>query len=93
MHLVRCGFANLVLADADEVEPSNLNRQHFTLAQVGRPKVEALRDNLTAINPAARIEALHLHVNTRNMTELLLPATPWSRPWTIRAPRSSSSRP
>lgn len=70
VHLVRCGFANLVLADADEVEPSNLNRQHFTLAQVDRPKVEALRENLTAINPAARIEALHLHVNARNMTEL-----------------------
>ncbi|SFK39466.1 sulfur carrier protein ThiS adenylyltransferase [Desulfomicrobium apsheronum] len=70
VHLVRCGFTNLVLADADEVEPSNLNRQHFTLAQVGRPKVEALRDNLTAINPAARIEALHLHVNARNMASL-----------------------
>lgn len=70
VHLVRCGFANLVLADADEVEPSNLNRQHFTLAQVGRPKVEALRDNLVAINPAARIEALHLHVTARNMASL-----------------------
>ncbi|MDY0227423.1 MAG: sulfur carrier protein ThiS adenylyltransferase ThiF [Desulfomicrobium apsheronum] len=70
VHLVRCGFANLVLADADEVEPSNLNRQHFTRAQVGRPKVEALRDNLMTINPAARIEALHLHVNARNMASL-----------------------
>ena len=35
MHLVRSGFSDLVLADADSIEPSNLNRQHFVLAQVG----------------------------------------------------------
>ena len=69
-HLVRSGFARLVLADADTVEPSNLNRQHFTLAQIGSPKVLALRENLLAINPAARIEAHHLHVDGRNMPEL-----------------------
>ncbi len=69
-HLVRSGFADLVLADADTVEPSNLNRQHFTLAQVGSPKVLALRENLLAINPAARIEAHRLHADARNMREL-----------------------
>lgn len=70
VHLVRSGFTDLVLADADEVEASNLNRQHFTLAQVGCPKVTALRDNLLAINPEARITAHPLHVDARNMTEL-----------------------
>lgn len=70
VHLVRSGFSRLVLADADSVEPSNLNRQHFTLAQVGRPKVLALRDNLLAINPAARIKAHHRHVDARNMHDL-----------------------
>lgn len=69
-HLVRSGFARLVLADADTVEPSNLNRQHFTLAQVGRPKVLALRDNLLAINPDAGIEAHHLHVDAGNLAAL-----------------------
>lgn len=70
VHLVRSGFARLVLADADAVEPSNLNRQNFTLAQVGCPKVMALRDNLLAINPEVRIEAHHLHVDARNMPGL-----------------------
>jgi sulfur carrier protein ThiS adenylyltransferase len=70
VHLVRSGFANLVLADADTVEPSNLNRQHFTLAQVGTLKVLALRDNLLAINPAVRIETHHLLVDARNMPGL-----------------------
>lgn len=70
MHLVRSGFADLVLADPDTVEPSNLNRQHFTLAQVGRPKVLALRDNLLAVNPDARVEAHVRAVDADGMTEL-----------------------
>ncbi|PKN31600.1 MAG: thiamine biosynthesis protein ThiF [Deltaproteobacteria bacterium HGW-Deltaproteobacteria-18] len=70
VHLVRSGFTDIVLADADVVEASNLNRQHFTLVQVGCPKVAALRDNLLAINPAARITAHHLHVNAQNMNGL-----------------------
>ncbi len=70
MHLVRSGFTHLILADADTVESSNLNRQHFTLTQIGRPKVLALSDNLLAINPAVRIEAHHLPVDARNMPGL-----------------------
>jgi sulfur carrier protein ThiS adenylyltransferase len=70
MHLVRSGFADLVLADPDTVEPSNLNRQHFTLAQVGRPKVLALRDNLLAVNPDARVEAHQRSVDEAGLAEL-----------------------
>lgn len=70
MHLVRSGFSDLVLADPDVVEPSNLNRQHFTLAQVGRPKVLALRDNLLAVNPDARVEAHVRAVDADGMAEL-----------------------
>lgn len=69
-HLVRSGFSNLVLADMDTVEASNLNRQHFTLAQIGRPKVLALRENLLAINPAARIEVHRLRLDAGNMPVL-----------------------
>jgi len=49
--LVRSGIRNLVLADHDHVEPSNLNRQWFTPQQVGKPKVRALADNLYALEP------------------------------------------
>jgi sulfur carrier protein ThiS adenylyltransferase len=70
MHLVRSGFADLVLADPDTVEASNLNRQHFTLAQVGRPKVLALRDNLLAVNPDARVEAHVRAVDSHGMADL-----------------------
>ena len=70
MHLLRSGFTDLVLADEDTVEPSNLNRQHFTLAQVGRPKVQALRDNLLAVNPDASVTVHHTRVHAGNMSAL-----------------------
>lgn len=50
--LARSGVGRFVLVDHDEVEPSNLNRQHYLAADVGRPKAEALADVLRAINPA-----------------------------------------
>jgi sulfur carrier protein ThiS adenylyltransferase len=69
MHLARSGFSDLVLADPDTVEPSNLNRQHFTLAQVGQAKVLALRENILAVNPAARMETHVLTVDAGNIRE------------------------
>ena len=70
MHLVRSGFSDLILADADTVEPSNLNRQHFALDQVGLTKVQALKANLLAVNPDARIETHHLKVDAETISAL-----------------------
>lgn len=62
-HLVRSGFTDLIIADHDSVDASNLNRQYYRLDQVGRPKVTALRDNLLAINPDARIHTYNRWVD------------------------------
>ncbi len=70
LHLVRSGFSDLVLADPDLVEASNLNRQAFFLHQVGQPKAAALRENLLAVNPDARVEAHVLRVYENNIMEL-----------------------
>lgn len=54
--LLRTGITNLTIVDDDDVAPSNLNRQlPATIATVGFPKVEALRDRLLLINPDATI--------------------------------------
>jgi tRNA A37 threonylcarbamoyladenosine dehydratase len=56
--LLRTGARRLVLVDEDVVAPSNLNRQcPATVAAIGRPKVDALRERLLAIDPEAEIEA------------------------------------
>jgi len=54
--LVRTGIVNLVIADFDVIDESNLNRQYYFLNQVGRKKVFTLRDNLMAINPEINVE-------------------------------------
>ncbi|HPW17999.1 MAG TPA: sulfur carrier protein ThiS adenylyltransferase ThiF [Candidatus Aminicenantes bacterium] len=64
--LARAGVGRLVIADFDRVEPSNLNRQHYFLGQVGERKVEALRQNLLAINPYSIYEVHDVRVTRKN---------------------------
>jgi sulfur carrier protein ThiS adenylyltransferase len=49
--LARIGIGKLILADYDVVEPSNLNRQQYFVAQIGMQKTTALKENLLKMNP------------------------------------------
>ena len=49
--LARVGVGELVIADFDVVEPSNLNRQQYFVDQLGLYKVDALAETLRRINP------------------------------------------
>ena len=51
--LVRCGLTKLTLWDFDHVEPHNISNQMFRNKDIGRLKVEALKDLLVEINPEA----------------------------------------
>ena len=54
--LARGGIGALDLIDSDRIAPSNINRQILaTWATVGQWKVEAARERVLAINPAARV--------------------------------------
>ncbi len=66
LHLVRSGFKYFKIVDFDLVEPSNLNRQFFFMDQLGYPKVLALKENLSRINPDIRIEAIQQRVDKNN---------------------------
>jgi sulfur carrier protein ThiS adenylyltransferase len=46
-----------VIADFDTVTRSNLDRQYYFLSQVGRFKVEALKETLLAIDPEVEVTA------------------------------------
>ena len=41
--MARIGVGKLTLADFDVVEPSNLNRQQYSISQIGEKKTEALK--------------------------------------------------
>ena len=51
--LVRNGLTKLTLWDFDYVEPHNISNQMFRFKDIGKLKVEALRDLLIEINPEA----------------------------------------
>lgn len=59
-NLARCGVKNMVLYDFDTVEPHNIVNQMFTQQDVGKSKVEALRDILVNINPEIT-DTIELH--------------------------------
>jgi len=56
--LVRCGFKTFEILDKDTVEPSNLNRQQYNIADIEEVKVKALKARLLKINPDLNI-AVH----------------------------------
>jgi sulfur carrier protein ThiS adenylyltransferase len=70
VNLVRSGIASLKIVDFDRVEPSNLNRQFYFHDQIGRLKVEALRENLQRIQPELRIKALAQRIDHTNYRTL-----------------------
>ena len=68
--LARAGVGRLILADFDKIEPSNLNRQQYTVAQIGRRKVAALRANLRRMAPFTRVTAFDGRVTASNLGKI-----------------------
>ena len=55
--LARAGVGRLILADIDQFELSNLNRQVFaTLETIGLDKANVARDAIASINPSAHVD-------------------------------------
>lgn len=58
--LVRSGVRRLTIVDFDRVSTSNINRQLMaTTETVGKVKVEAMKEHLLKVNPAAEITAIN----------------------------------
>ncbi len=68
--LVRAGIGKLILADFDNVEMSNLNRQYFFLNQVGTKKVDALANNLKSINPEVELEIFNKKIDPESIQKI-----------------------
>jgi sulfur carrier protein ThiS adenylyltransferase len=68
--LARIGVGRLILVDFDVVEPSNLNRQQYFIHQIGMPKVEALQENLSKINPYVRVHTYNEKLDRKNVERI-----------------------
>ena len=67
VHLVRTGIRRLVVADFDQVAPSNLNRQFYFADQVGLKKVTALEANLRRIDPDVDLQMVDCRLDADNV--------------------------
>ena len=70
MLLVRAGIRKFVIADFDEVNESNLNRQFFFRGQIGEKKVEALARNLRLVEPDLELELCDARLTGGNVAEV-----------------------
>lgn len=66
MHLVRAGVRRFTIADFDTVAESNLNRQFYFRRQIGRKKVDALAENLLAIEEGLELDMRDVRIDAGN---------------------------
>ncbi len=70
--LARSGVGQLTLIDLDVIAESNLNRQaHATLANLGRNKVDAMRDRIASFAPDCSITVVDDFVTPENVATCL----------------------
>ena len=72
--LARAGIGKLILMDFDRVDITNLHRQQYKVIQLGRPKVEALAENLREIAPYTELELQNVKITEENAPALLAEA-------------------
>ena len=68
--LARVGVGNLIIADFDEIEKSNLNRQYYFKNQIGKQKVIALKENILKIDPDINVEIHNIKLNIKLIVEI-----------------------
>ena len=54
-NMARSGFKNYVLIDADVVSATNIATQGVYISEMGKKKVEVIRDRILDINPEAKV--------------------------------------
>jgi adenylyltransferase/sulfurtransferase len=72
LYLAAAGVGTIGLADGDEVDVTNLQRQviHFT-PDVGKSKVESARETINILNPDVRVVSYKERVNAANILEMI----------------------
>lgn len=70
MQLARIGVCHLHLIDFDQVDISNLNRQHYFIRHLGKAKTVALAEQLKEVNPYINLTLDCLKVTEDNIEAL-----------------------
>jgi molybdopterin/thiamine biosynthesis adenylyltransferase len=72
LYLAAAGVGTIGIADADDVDLSNLQRQviHFT-PDIGKPKVESAREKMEAINPDVKVITYKEWISAANINRII----------------------
>lgn len=72
MYLAAAGVGTIGIADADEVDLSNLQRQiiHAT-DDIGRAKVQSAKETMNKINPDVTVNTYHIFITSENIMDLI----------------------
>ncbi|WP_276883036.1 thiamine biosynthesis protein ThiF [Campylobacter cuniculorum] len=68
--LARSGVGRLHLIDFDVIEPSNLNRQAYMIEDLGKFKTEAMKEQISKINPFIEVKIDTLRIDENNIKDL-----------------------
>ena len=72
LYLTAAGVGTIGIVDFDVVDDSNLQRQVlFDIHEIGRPKVEAAKRRLEALNPHVRFVLHNTHLNSVNALDII----------------------
>lgn len=72
MYLAAAGVGTIGIADADEVDLSNLQRQVIhTTNDLGKPKVESAKETMQAINPDVHVISYHDFIAADNIADII----------------------
>ena len=72
MYLAAAGIGTIGIADADEVDLSNLQRQIIhTTADVGKAKVKSAKETMNAMNPDVTVNTYRTFVSSENVMDLI----------------------
>ncbi len=72
LYLTAAGVGTIGIVDFDIVDDSNLQRQVlFDVREIGKPKVEAAKRRLEALNPYVNIVIHNTHINSGNALEII----------------------
>ncbi|HEY8734902.1 MAG TPA: molybdopterin-synthase adenylyltransferase MoeB [Puia sp.] len=72
LYLTAAGVGTIGIVDFDVVDDSNLQRQIlFDIHEIGKPKVEAARRRLQALNPHTRFILHNTHFNSGNALDII----------------------
>ena len=71
MYLAAAGVGTIGIADADEVDLSNLQRQMAYAKDVGKAKVKSAQETIAYMNPDVKVNTYRTFVSSENVRELI----------------------